>query len=107
MDQYQPQTNSDFLQIKLEEMLGSSNVYYQAPASVNMKYPAIRFKKKKPSVLKADNALYVKTYCYEIIVISRVPDHPVLELLEAMPMCTWDTGYESDGLHHDVFTLYY
>ena len=62
------------LQTKLEELLGSRNVYYQPPESVKMEYPAIRYSKKKPDTKYANNKVYMKTNCYEIIVISRKPD---------------------------------
>ena len=49
----------------------------------------------------------MKTNCYEIIVISRKPDEPVIGKLEELPMCEWDNHYTADNLNHDVLTLYY
>ena len=95
------------LQTKLEELLGSRNVYYQPPESVKMEYPAIRYSKKKPDTKHANNKVYMKINCYEIIVISRKPDEPVIDKLEELPMCEWDNHYTADNLNHDVLTLYY
>lgn len=95
------------LQMKLEELLESTNVYYQPPESVKMKYDAIRYFKKNIEVKHANNALYSKMNCYEIIVIARQPDHPVIDKLLELPYCKFDRHYDSDNLSHDVFTLYF
>lgn len=95
------------LQTKLEELLESRHVYYQSPGPNKMEYPAIVYSKKKPDKKYSNNKVYIKTNCYEIIVISRKPDHPVIDKLEDLPMCEWNTHYVSDNLNHDVLTLYY
>lgn len=95
------------LQTKLEELLELRHVYYQPPENVKMEYPAIRYSKKKPDVKRANNKIYMKTNCYEVIVISRKPDEPVIGKIEELPMCEWDNHYVADNLNHDVFTLYF
>lgn len=95
------------LQTKLEELLELRHVYYQPPESVKMEYPAIRYSKKKPDRKHANNKVYMKTNCYEVIVISRKPDDPVIGKIEELPMCEWDNHYVVDNLNHDVFTLYF
>lgn len=95
------------LQTKLEELLELRHVYYQPPENVKMEYPAIRYSKKKPDVKRANNKIYTKTNCYEVIVISRKPDEPVIGKIEELPMCEWDNHYVVDNLNHDVFTLYF
>ena len=95
------------LQTKLEELLELRHVYYQPPENIKMEYPAIRYSKKKPDTKHANNKVYMKTNCYEIIVISRKPDDPVIGKIEELPMCEWNNHYVVDNLHHDVFTLYF
>ena len=95
------------LQEKLEELLGSKNVYYQPPESVVMNYPAICYSKMKPDVKHADNGISLNTNCYEIIVISKRPDEPVIDEIEKLQNCQWDRHYKADNLNHDVLTLYY
>lgn len=92
---------------QLKILLGSENVYYQPPESIKMSYPAIRYSKIRPNINYADNTIYTKRNCYEIIVISKKNDEPVIEELEKMELCSWDRHYISDNLHHDVLTLYY
>lgn len=95
------------MQTKLEELLESRNVYYQPPESIKMEYDAIRYSKKDIRGMFANNALYSKMDCYEIIVIARKPDHPVIEKLLRLPYCSFDRHYVSNNLNHDVLTIYH
>ena len=95
------------LQAKLEELLGSSNVYYQPPATVRIKYPAIIFSKSRIDTLKANDSTYAKNKRYEIIVVDKKPDNPVIDKILDLPYCSYDRSYEADNLNHDVLTLYY
>ena len=95
------------LQGLLEELLESRNVYYQPPESVKMQYPAIRYSKKKIQSVYANNSKYLMRDCYELIVISRKPDNPVIKRLLALPYCSYDRQYIADNLYHDVLTIYY
>lgn len=95
------------MQSKLEELLESGNVYYQPPESKKMEYDAIRYSKKNIRSKFANDKRYSITDCYELIVIARRPDHPVIKKLLELPYCSYDRHYVSDNLHHDVLTLYY
>lgn len=95
------------LQTKLEELLGSKNIYYQPPASVKMEYDAIRYSKKNIQRVNANNKLYLKRDCYELIVISRRPDPEIMDKLLELPYCSFDRYYVADNLNHYVLTLYY
>lgn len=95
------------LSVKLKELLGSDNVYYQAPESKKMEYPAIRYSKTSIKSTYANNAKYLMRDCYEIIVISRTPDHPVIKKLLALPYCEYNRHYVAENLNHDVLTLYF
>ena len=91
----------------LQELLGSSNVYYQPPESIKMQYDAIRYSKKTVDSKYANDRKYSMIDCYEIIVISRLPDNPVIKKLLSLPYCSYDRHYVADNLHHDVLTIYY
>lgn len=95
------------LQSDLEELLGSRNVYYQSPPSSGMKYPAIKYNKSRIESKYADNKKYSLRTCYELIVIDKRPDNPVIKKLLELPYCSYDRPYKSDNLYHDVLTLYY
>lgn len=91
----------------LQELLGSSNVYYQPPESIKMQYDAIRYSKKTINSKYANDRKYSMIDCYEIIVISRLPDNPVIKKLLSLPYCSYDRHYVADNLHHDVLTIYW
>lgn len=95
------------LQTILEELLDSTNVYYQPPESKKMSYPAIRYSKKDIISTYANNAKYSMRDCYEIIVISKLPDEPVIKSILELPYCSYDRHYVAENLNHDVLTIYY
>lgn len=95
------------LQNKLEELLGSKNVYYQPPESLKMECPAIIYSKSRVETTKADNSTYLKNIRYDITVLDKRPDNPVIDKLMDLPYCSYDRTYKSDGLNHDVLSLYY
>lgn len=95
------------LQSKLEELLGSSNVYYQSPPSTGMKYPAILYSKSRLESVYANNNKYAIRTRYDLIVIDKRPDNPVINALMGLPYCSYDRQYKSDNLYHDSLTLYY
>ena len=94
------------LQILLESILGSRNVYYDPPESVRMNYPAIRYKLSKINNTFANNSVYKQNTRYEIILMHDDPDSELVGVISRLPMCTHDRSYIVDNLHHDVFTLY-
>lgn len=95
------------LQSKLEDLLGSSNVYYQPPMNLTMKYPAIRYSKSKHEKDLADDTTYQLHTRYDITVIDRRPDNPVIQKLLELPYCSYDRSYSADNLNHDTLTLYF
>lgn len=94
------------LQTKLEELLGSRNVYYQPPDSQKMSYPAIRYDRSTIDSKRANNTTYTMFDCYEIIVIDKKPDNPVIRKLLEFKHSSFDRHYVSNNLHHDVIKLY-
>ena len=95
------------LQTKLEELLGSSNVYYQPPENLKMSYPAIVYSLDDIKCTSADDIAYLQTRCYEIIVIDEKPDNVVINKILNLPLCDFDRHYVADNLNHYVFTLYF
>ena len=95
------------LQVTLERILGSRNVYYQPPASVIISYPAIVYSRKRIDNRYANNGVYSQSRCYEVTVIDKNPDSTIVDRLSKIPTCRHDRNFKSDNLNHDVFTIYY
>lgn len=95
------------LQSKLEELLGSTNVYYQPPNNLQMEYPAIRYSRSTIATNYANDKRYKNLTRYDLTVIAKLPDNPAIEKLLELPYCSYDRHYASNNLNHDVLTLYY
>lgn len=95
------------LQSKLEELLGNRNVYYQPPETLNMSYPAIRYSLSEPDVKFANDKRYLNTKCYELIVISKLPDPEVVDKILDLPYTSMGRPYPSNNLYHYPIKIYY
>lgn len=95
------------LQSLLEELLESRNVYYMPPEGTKMQYDAIRYAKQNIRKDYANNGAYSMKDEYELIVIAKLPDHPVIKKLLALPYCSHVRHYVANNLNHDVMTIYY
>ena len=93
--------------LELSELLHSlcDNVYFQPPASVKMKYPAIRYSRNGIDNNFADDVVYAQTHSYQLIVIDEDPDSEIVMNVSKLPRVRWDRNYVADNLYHDVFTL--
>ena len=96
------------LQTKLEEFLGSKNVYFKAPESGKMSYPCIKYDLIKMDVYKASNKIYRKDDAYKVTLISKNPDIELKDtILYSFDYISFNTSYKADNLYHYVYTLYY
>lgn len=97
-----------FLHEELCDLLDSTNVYYNPPASVKIKYPCIKYSLTGVDHKRANDAIYKNTNRYEIIVIDGNPESDIFsKLLTHFKMCKFDRQYVSDNLYHFVLTLHY
>ena len=89
-------------------ILGSRNVYFQAPESVTMSYDAIRYALSGFDIIRANDGVYRIVNKYEGVVIARNPDTTIpRDMLSHFKMCSFGRPYTADNLHHYPFTLYY
>lgn len=94
------------LQYILEDILGSSNVYFQPPASVRMKYPAIVYSRSDIDNTHANNSVYKQDDAYEVTVIDPDPEGTIARKVSILTKCSFNRQYIADNLYHDVFTIY-
>lgn len=95
------------LQSLLEELLGSRNVYYNPPESFKMNYPAIKYSLSTIRKDSANNNGYLLRDNYELIVISKESDPPVVKKLLSLPYCSFNRHYKSDNLNHYILSIFY
>lgn len=95
------------LQALLVGLLGSPNVYFQPPPSIQMKYPAIVYKRDFINIDHANNKPYKHLKRYQVTVIDRDPDSDIPDRVAMIPQCSFDRYFTADNLNHNVFTLYF
>lgn len=95
------------LQIQLETLLGNSNVYFQPPASVKMKYPAIVYALEDIENKYADDGVYLSHRCYSVTLIDYDPDSSFVHSLAELRTCRFNRYYTKDNLNHWNFSIYY
>lgn len=93
------------LDAMLREALGSGNVYFQPPESINMNYPAIVYERSNILNTFADNRVYVQRRAYQITVIDKNPDSEIVAKVSKLPRCKFDRHFKSNNLNHDIFTI--
>jgi hypothetical protein len=95
------------LSAKFKEILGSDNVYFQPPASIKMRYPAIVYSLKNLGNTHANDSVYRQLPEYQVIVIDRNPDSEIMRKVSVLPYCRFDRYYAADNLNHYVFSIHY
>lgn len=95
------------LQTKLEETLGSKNVYYQPPASIKIHYPAIIYHRTGIEKRYADNKSYLHGNKYTISVIDVNPESPFPDIISEFDFCSFVRAYTDNGLNYWIFELYF
>lgn len=95
------------LQAYLEDILGSRNVYFQAPTSGKMHYPAIVYRLSNINNTYADDGVYASKKQYEITVIDKDPDSVIYDKVNNIQSARFERSYVADNLNHWVFAITY
>ena len=92
----------------LVNVLGSTNVYFQPPENIKMKYPCIVYEWSSLLTKFADDSPYYKKRQYTVTVIDADPDSLIPEKVAGLPLCkSSGNNFQVDQLNHYPFTLYY
>jgi hypothetical protein len=95
------------LQALFVSLLGSTNVYFQPPPSVNMQYPCIIYKRDDLDIDFADNKPYKNKKRYQVTIVDVNPDSEIPDKVAALPMCSYDRFFTADNLNHDVYNIFF
>ena len=95
------------LQRKLEEILGSKNVYFQPPENFKLKYPCIVYNIGGGLRIPADNIKYLYHQGYSVTFITKDPDPDVPDKILELPYCQPERQFIVDNLYHWVFFIYF
>ena len=95
------------LQQKLEDILGTRNVYFQPPPSLKMKYPCFVYEKARLNTQFADNDPYKIDKVYYITYIDTNPDSEIPLTMAKQHQCVFQRHYVSDNKYYDQFRMTY
>lgn len=95
------------LQEKLEEILGSREVYFQPPSTVKLKYPCIIYNRNYIKITHADNAPYRLANRYMVTVIDLNPDSEIPDKIAHLSGVSFSRFYTADNLNHWAFEVYF
>jgi len=95
------------LQSLLETLLGSRNVYFQPPPTLQMKYPCIVYNLDDMDSKFANNYPYAVERRYSLTVIDADPDSLILDKVVMLQKCIFNRHFVADNLNHNIFILYF
>lgn len=95
------------LQSVLEDVLGSREVYFQPPNNRKLSYPCIIYHLSDIDIDHADDIDYKKYKRYDLTLITRNPDDPLIDAVESLKYCSLDRAYAADNLNHYSYTIYF
>jgi hypothetical protein len=95
--------------LQLHDILLSfvSNVYFQPPPNVILKYPCIVYHRDFAVTEFADNNPYRHELRYLVTVIDRDPDSDIPGKVAALPKSLYNRFFTSDDLNHDVYRVFF
>ena len=94
----------DILGTKGQEI---SRVYFQPPASVEMEYPCIIYKRSNRKNFFSGDRIYLGMNQYSVTVVDEDPDSLIPSEIAKLRYCSFSTHFTVDGLNQDVYTLYF
>ena len=81
----------------------AQNVYFQPPASLVMKYPAIVYSTYTVDSANASNEVYLVALSYRCVVFDKSPDSKIASKLMRSKNFRFERYYVSDNLNHFSF----
>lgn len=84
-----------------------SNVYYQSPGNMTLKYPCVLYTLKDLQNKKADNEVYTNRNVYTVTLMDKNPDSLFVNALTNIKYSSFDRHYVTSGINHFVFTINY
>lgn len=95
------------LQALLNDILGSSNVYFQPPSTLKMSYPCIVYELMGYEIDHANNKKFIVRQHWKITCISKNPEDPVPNEIMKLPFSSFDRSYTMDNLNHSILLLHF
>lgn len=91
----------------LVSLLGSTNVYFQPPESIQLSYPCIIYRRSKIQSDHANNKPYTHRNQYTVTVMDPDPDSTIPDAISDLETAYHDRFYTFNNLNHNIFTIFY
>lgn len=72
-----------------------------------MEYPAIVYERDGRVNQFADGVPYATKKRYQVTIIDGIADSDTPDKIAALPLCTFVRYFATQGLHHDIYSLYF
>lgn len=100
-------TRREEFQIELEALMGSREVYFQAPPNLAMTYPAIVYNLDRITDEFADDARYLSRRGYFVTLMTDDPDDEMVDKLLKFQNSSFLRRAVKDNLNMYYFLIYY
>ena len=92
---------------RLLNLFEITNVYYQPPTNVQMKFPCIVYERENINNSFANNGIYSQTNSYKVTVIDKDPDSIIVNKLVSSLNSRFVRHFNNGNLNHYVFIIHY
>lgn len=93
---------------ELKKILGNSNVYFQPPESIKLKYPCIIYSYQRNQVRRANDKNYTLIRNYQLTYVTKDPDTALADaMLDKFDHISMNRVFTSDNMNHYIYSLYY
>ena len=89
-----------------QQIFENNNIYYQPPENIKIEYPALIYTKDNINIKYANNRSYIMKDRYMITIIDKRPDNQAIKKILNLENASYNRHYVSNGLNHDVLTIY-
>lgn len=87
--------------------LCGTNVYYQTPSNMVMKYPCVKYTISDIQNKHANDSVYKQDTSYTVTVMSKDADDQIVTKISKLVKCSCDRRFVQDNIYHTVFNLFY
>lgn len=93
----------------LVQILGHDRVHYNAPTEGKLYYPCIMYELENTNVSSAGNKIFNLSRGYKVthITVNVDESDEVMNSILALAHSSFRTRFNSDGLYHTVYSVYY
>nr|DAD73345.1 MAG TPA: tail completion protein [Siphoviridae sp. ctKm44]DAE09866.1 MAG TPA: tail completion protein [Siphoviridae sp. ctJdE31] len=95
----------DVLMKAIQKSNEDYKLFYNPVSNTNLTYPCILYKRSAVRQRHADNIRYHTHESYEITVIDKRVESPVIDILLDSQYCVYENEFIVDNMHHTILKI--